>query len=1329
MKNYISHSISKLKNNFSLTRKNATLLPVFLMLLFVIANTNTSLAQDTFETSFDSWVNIAGDQSNWLRTTGSTPSPNTGPTTGSGSATYIYYEATGGTTGDVAWIEKVYDFRGKENVQLVFDFHMWANSLDANAMGSLDVFVDYEGTLTNVFTITGNQGNNWLRTNPINLSYFDKKLVKLRFQATRGTQFTSDIAVDNINVTFQLPGPLDSDGDGVLDINDLDDDNDGILDVDECQSISGAALPEADAISYSRDIYDFYVAGNNTNALGYKESGFEKAAFDKGVSLTVLSGPDEFTVTGATGAGSASNSTVSFANGTITYGVNYSSPTNNDEFRTTTASNFFSGNIGEGVYILPYQGGQAGDTYTTTINFTTPVTAFSFDLVDIFDTITTGNPISTYSLVINGVEYVGFTGGFLGDDGTGNLNVIDGSGTNVGSVVAGQNIENTIGFISQTPITQIQVIHRVESGSISSTARDPHGIDNFVYGTGSCDTDGDGILNYLDTDSDNDGCTDANEAYFGTTLRVDGDNDGFYGNGAVTVDGQGRVVGASYNTPNAVYLDETLSACYDTDNDGVPDSVDLDDDNDGILDSIECPLTPLSAAADASYYQSSHGRYFSVSNNINANGYIESGWSGAISEAGSVVVSESDFTSTTFSNGSLTISSDVSAAANTSAVGISVTNADSFISGASGSGYSIVPGDSRSETDQNLTTSVFINFTNPVYSFGFDLVDYFDHGSVGSFEDEWGIYADGILIFKIGPDKSVGSGVSGLVTLKDGSGNFLSNITVGQNLETFIGFIQPRPVSTIEIRHSSTYITDSFGADNFGIDEFRYSQEAPCDFDKDGIPNYLDSDSDNDGCTDADEAYYNGLADADSDNNGYYGSGVPTVDGQGKVTTASYATPNAYYLNTAVITCDDNDKDGIPDAVDVDDDNDGILDANECPTPVIYNDSFEVPNIQSLGTNLTSRPDADADGEVDMFISQTSIEGWTTTDANSFDIIFDLLNASDGNQSLDLYGTPTATGIQKTYTGFTEGVEVDFSLDYSSVAGLFEATVSVDYGSGPVLLTTLQPNGIAASDSPGVAGQRASSVVWSNYSATLTPTASGSIKIIIQSTSLGSGQVGVLIDNVSLSQTSCTDTDSDGVIDSFDTDSDNDGCPDAMEGAATLTLDKLSTFTGGSVGGSSQNLGSNVDANGSPIVSGQGATGFTQASTNDVKDANVSLACAIDLNITKKVDKPILKIGETVIFTLVLTNAGPQPATNVQVRDLLPAGLTYNAASSVIATNTTYNPTTGIWDLSSLTIGVNDSVELKIAATINTLGVIITNNTEIFSTTETDKDSTPNSNN
>ena len=49
------------------------------------------------------------------------------------------------------------------------------------------------------------------------------------------------------------------------------------------------------------------------------------------------------------------------------------------------------------------------------------------------------------------------------------------------------------------------------------------------------------------------------------------------------------------------------------------------------------------------------------------------------------------------------------------------------------------------------------------------------------------------------------------------------------------------------------------------------------------------SDSDNDGCNDADEAY--GDANADSDNNGFYGSGEPGVNSDGAVSAASYQTP------------------------------------------------------------------------------------------------------------------------------------------------------------------------------------------------------------------------------------------------------------------------------------------------------------------------------------------------------------------------------------------------------------------------------------------------------
>lgn len=65
-----------------------------------------------------------------------------------------------------------------------------------------------------------------------------------------------------------------------------------------------------------------------------------------------------------------------------------------------------------------------------------------------------------------------------------------------------------------------------------------------------------------------------------------------------------------------------------------------------------------------------------------------------------------------------------------------------------------------------------------------------------------------------------------------------------------------------------------------------------CDNDNDGIPNYLDTDSDNDGCSDANEAY-GALVDTNGD--GTYGgiTGSPQVDASGKVLAANYATPLA----------------------------------------------------------------------------------------------------------------------------------------------------------------------------------------------------------------------------------------------------------------------------------------------------------------------------------------------------------------------------------------------------------------------------------------------------
>ena len=69
------------------------------------------------------------------------------------------------------------------------------------------------------------------------------------------------------------------------------------------------------------------------------------------------------------------------------------------------------------------------------------------------------------------------------------------------------------------------------------------------------------------------------------------------------------------------------------------------------------------------------------------------------------------------------------------------------------------------------------------------------------------------------------------------------------------------------------------------------------DYDNDGVPNRLDLDSDGDGCNDVIEA---GFVDGDSD--GIIGTGTPSVDANGKVSSVSdgYTTPADGDANSVV---------------------------------------------------------------------------------------------------------------------------------------------------------------------------------------------------------------------------------------------------------------------------------------------------------------------------------------------------------------------------------------------------------------------------------------------
>src|SRR5262249_45807192 len=72
-----------------------------------------------------------------------------------------------------------------------------------------------------------------------------------------------------------------------------------------------------------------------------------------------------------------------------------------------------------------------------------------------------------------------------------------------------------------------------------------------------------------------------------------------------------------------------------------------------------------------------------------------------------------------------------------------------------------------------------------------------------------------------------------------------------------------------------------------------------------------------------------------------------------------------------------------------------------------------------------------------------------------------------------------------------------------------------------------------------------------------------------------------------------------------------------------------------------------------------------------------------DLAVIKTVNNQTPNVGDTVTYTIRLTDNGPDPATNVTVQDTLPTGLVFISAAPAGS----YNPTTGVWTVGTVTVG------------------------------------------
>jgi len=110
---------------------------------------------------------------------------------------------------------------------------------------------------------------------------------------------------------------------------------------------------------------------------------------------------------------------------------------------------------------------------------------------------------------------------------------------------------------------------------------------------------------------------------------------------------------------------------------------------------------------------------------------------------------------------------------------------------------------------------------------------------------------------------------------------------------------------------------------------------------------------------------------------------------------------------------------------------------------------------------------------------------------------------------------------------------------------------------------------------------------------------------------------------------------------------------------------------------------------------------------NDRSSAMVTVtpAASADLSITKTANPSQVEPGGGVMFTLVLSNAGPDHATSVVVLDFLPPGFQYTGGDP------RYNPFNGRWEVNFIGAGATDV--LTITAQANVAADFYTNTAEI----------------
>ena len=111
-----------------------------------------------------------------------------------------------------------------------------------------------------------------------------------------------------------------------------------------------------------------------------------------------------------------------------------------------------------------------------------------------------------------------------------------------------------------------------------------------------------------------------------------------------------------------------------------------------------------------------------------------------------------------------------------------------------------------------------------------------------------------------------------------------------------------------------------------------------------------------------------------------------------------------------------------------------------------------------------------------------------------------------------------------------------------------------------------------------------------------------------------------------------------------------------------------------------------------------------------------------DLSLTKVVANVFPQVGDNVVYTVTLTNDGPNDATNITVTDDLPARIQFSLATPSAGH---YDQSTGLWTLAKLASGASVTLQVQ-GVLLDGVESTITNIAELTTVDQPDSDSAPN---